>query len=66
MVWRILAKRVPKQIYEVDGIVVEPLFEGFQRERERDCSFVATYPSSGERAIFLVSSPMKIQPYSIE
>ncbi len=55
---------VPKQIYEVEGIVVEPLFEGFQRER--DCSFVATYPSSGERAIFLVSSPMKIQPYSIE
>ncbi|MHA1487694.1 MAG: AMP-binding protein, partial [Promethearchaeota archaeon] len=24
-------KGVPKQIYEVEGIVVEPLFEGFQR-----------------------------------
>lgn len=26
-------KGAPKQIYEVEGIVVEPLFEGFQRER---------------------------------
>ncbi len=31
----------------------------------RACSFVATYPSSLSRAIFLVSSPMNIQPYFI-